>query len=387
MKRIRKMDILLFMLWFCVFPIIIPDKITYILQLLFSCFIMLYSFRELFRIPWFPAVTLFSISMIISCMVNRETIQITHVLRGISYGILIIDVFCFLHKYIRIFGTRTLYEKLYKISRLYFIVIVAWITIVLILGKVSADIGIEDEYLILQGKFNTAYVLIFFLIFFWLAWNGNRVISCKRKKYVFLCLFIVSIIICNLVQVSTGLVGITVFVALLICPSKISSIIRKPLIFVLLILASMMIVFFIDVILKQPVIYDLIINVLHEDMSLTGRTYLYALLYPLLFKSGLWGGGFGSYVSMQLGYHGWFNAQNGLSEIILTYGFAGGITFLITVLFAAVSNKANLKGLNAGIIAFVVIAIVEVPFDVRFILLLALFAFSRSESNLNVNDN
>lgn len=139
-----------------------------------------------------------------------------------------------------------------------------------------------------------------------------------------------------------------------------------------LIIGSMLLPLGLNVILKLPLIQKIIVEILHEDLSLTGRMELYTLLYPLILKAGLWGGGFGSYVAATLKYHGWYNAQNGLAEIILTYGFIGGITFL-TLVFHSIAKATNKNIIvYLTIFVFIVIAIVEVPFNRVFFLLLSL---------------
>ena len=167
--------------------------------------------------------------------------------------------------------------------------------------------------------------------------------------------------------------AISVFYILVVMPKEFLKSINNPILLVVIIVTSMVTVFFISFILKQPFIQNLIVNILHEDLSLTGRIELYKLLSPLLLKSGAWGGGFGSYVAAQLGYHGWYNAQNGLAEVILTYGYGGTIGFLLLCYVSSLKSKGYYKALNAGIFTFILIAIVEVPFDARFIFLLALF--------------
>ena len=95
----------------------------------------------------------------------------------------------------------------------------------------------------------------------------------------------------------------------------------------------------------------------------------------MLLKSGAWGGGFGSYVAAQLGYHGWYNAQNGLAEVILTYGYCGIIGFLLLCYVSSLKSKGYYNAINACIFTFIIISIVEVPFYVIFIFIIYLFDF------------
>ena len=90
-------------------------------------------------------------------------------------------------------------------------------------------------------------------------------------------------------------------------------------------------------------------------------------------KAGIFGYGFGSYVTTSLEYHGWANAQNGLAEIILTYGWWGAISLLAIVFNRVRQHKIELIPLNAALLTFIVVAVVEIPYDAKFILLIMMF--------------
>lgn len=369
--KINKYDIQLLLLWFALFPIDIPGKIVYFIQAILAIIIFINAFGEIRKVPMFPLVCLFPLAIIVSCVTNRNTILLTQTLRGFIYALLIIDLYIFIHKYIRVRGDKELLHNLYAFSKVYFILSSAWILVLCITMRMTENL--DQVYLVLGGKFNTAYLMLIFLILFYSSWNGNKILSRNWKSGIFFVLALFSIIICQIIHVSTGIVAISVFYILVVMPKEFLKSINNPILLVVIIVTSMVTVFFISFILKQPFIQNLIVNILHEDLSLTGRIELYKLLSPLLLKSGAWGGGFGSYVAAQLGYHGWYNAQNGLAEVILTYGYCGTIGFLLLCYVSSLKSKGYYKALNAGIFTFILIAIVEVPFDARFIFLLALF--------------
>lgn len=370
--KLRHSDLLLALLWFSVFPFQLPGKSVYFLQFIFGSIILVYSFKEYKKMPYFFFVILFPCVIFISCLINRNAILFTQVARGGTYSILIIDAFLFTHLYARKRGKEKLIDNLYIMAKVYFIVSTIGIFWLLFAGTLNDSA--ENLNLVLGGKFNTAYMMIIFLILFYSRMYNNKVVLRKREKQTFCMLACICIWVCFLLQVSTGMVAIVFLTVLIIIPNDFYKMVNNPLIVTSLIIGSMVVVFFISAILTLPIVQKIIVNVLHENLSLTGRTELYQLLYPLLLKSGLWGGGFGSYKAMQLGYHGWYNAQNGLAEIILTYGYMGALTFLIMVFFCALKNKSNYKAINIGIITFIVVAIIEVPFDVRFVFLLSIFA-------------
>lgn len=376
--HINKLDLMVIFLWIAIFPFYTSHtNIFYVYQFLVALIVAIFTLYESQKIPGKFFLFLYPFAIIISCLVNRASILRTNMARGCINALIIIDLFTLFHKYIRIKGTVKLFRVLYKMSQLYFLISVLWISVLIIMKRLED--AIQDEFLFLGGKFATAYMLIFYLMFFCIAWNGNRFFSKKRKKLLFLSLSLFCIAICSLIHSMTGVVAITLFLIIMLIPKTILKFVSNPAILVGLIIGSMILVFSLSIILSLPLVQNLITNILHKDLSLTGRMQLYELLYPLVFKSGFWGKGYGSYVANQLGYHGWYNAQNGLSEIILTYGYCGAGAFLAMAFSASLYNHSHIKPLTAAIFVFIIVAIVEIPFNLGFILLLVLFMFSDIE--------
>lgn len=306
----------------------------------------------------------------ISCIVNSDNIAYTQVARGFTSALLMVDIFLFVGRYEKKRGAEKLINILYKMSKIYVIANIVWIIGLIVVGKLQD--AVLNEFLFSRGKFPTAYVLLFYLMFFYMCWNGNRFIPARFKKKLFVLLAVSCIGICSLIETATGILAILALIILSIFGGHIEKIIKNPLVIVALIILSMFFVFLLGEILQIELVQNFIVNILHEDLSLTGRMALYSMLFPLVMKSGLWGGGFGSYVAATLAYHGWYNAQNGLAEIILTYGFVGGITFLLLVFSSFIYAKNRSRVLYLTILVFVIVAIVEIPFSSSFILLLSL---------------
>lgn len=383
---INKIDLMMGLLWLAIFQFYIPNvEAYYVYQLIIALVIFGNSMLGFKKVPRIGIIALYPLVIVISCLVNSKAILYTQVIRGITYALLIIDSFLFIHKYIRIRGTQRLFEVLYKISRVYFVINILWTIVLIIRGKLEE--AVQGEFLFMGGKFTTAYILIFYLMLFYIAWSGNKIFSKRYKNIIFIIQSVCCAWICWAIHTSTGVIAIMLLMILILIPGRILKIINNPIIFVGLIIGSAIIVFSLSVILNNLYVQDLLVNILHEDFTLTGRMQLYELLYPLMMKSGFWGGGFGSYVATQLGYHGWYDAQNGLAEIILTYGFLGAGSFLGLTFISSLSSKKYIEPLNAAILVFVFIAIIEIPFNSKFIFLMALFMFAGAEEFQNVNKN
>lgn len=359
------------LLWIALFQFYLPnEEIFYVYQFIIACFIFIESFPEIRKRPNYLLIFLYPLTIVISCIVNRNTILYTQVFRGFTNALLITDAFLMIKRYEKKRGSSKLFEILYNLSKIYAFMNVLWIIILIATSNLQK--AVLNEFLFSRGKFSTAYILLFYLMFFCMAWKGNRYFPKRWKKSLFIIQAIGCIGICIFIETSTGIIAILLFLILTLLGKNLIRIIENPFVIVGLIIASMFLIFGLSAILQLPFVQNIIVNVLHEDLSLTGRMELYNLLYPLVMKSGLWGGGFGSYVVATLAYHGWYNAQNGLAEIILKYGFVGGVTFLTLVFISVAGDKSKNIMLYLAIFVFIIVAIVEIPFNNGFILLLSL---------------
>lgn len=122
-------------------------------------------------------------------------------------------------------------------SLLYFIISITWI-IVLAVNK-RLEFAIQNEQLFLGGKFPTVYCLIFFLMFFCLHWSGDKVFHYKAKKYVFIILSILCIILSYILEESTGIVAIVLFSISVLFFDKIIKLIGNPVVAIIAMSISM----------------------------------------------------------------------------------------------------------------------------------------------------
>lgn len=373
--RINKMNLMVILLWIAIFPFYTRnEKIFYIYQFVVAIVIAISTISELKNIPGKFFLCFYPIVIVVSCVLNRSIILYTQVFRGGTLALLILDIFLLLHKYIRTRSGLSLFNIFYRLSSLYVIINILWVFALVLTGGIND--AIQNNFLFSKSKFTVAYTCVFFLMFYCIVWSGNKLFPGKYKKTIFILLSLICIALCMMVQTATGAIALALFMILMLVPRKILKRINNPVILIALILASMWIIFSLSLVVSLPPVQRLITNVFHKDLTLTGRLHIYELLSPLLFRSGFLGSGFGSYVAQSLGEHGWYNAQNGLAETILTYGFLGAGSFLILVFISSYYSKGCVEPINAAILVFIIVAIVEIPFTERFAFLLALLMFA-----------
>lgn len=378
MVRIKKMNILLLLLWIAIFPIYLPiNEISYIYQMISAVIVFVFTIYDLKLFPNF-SVFLFPATICISCLVNKNEILIINCFKGFSYALLCLDCFLLVYKYIKKYGTKELFQTMLGISKFYFALNLIWTIFLITTNKISN--AVQNEYLMLGGKFTSAYMLIFFLMFYYINLEDSLTNKVrKRDKLKFIALSILCIVLCAFYQTATGIVAIISFCLIILFGKNILKIFNYPFVVILFVVLSMVLIFLLSNILNVSFVKYIIVHILHEDLTLTGRLELYKLLLPLLRKASYFGFGYGSYVTTRLGYHGWYDSQNGLAEIILTYGYIGCISFLILIYTSIKKSKVYFEPLNAVLLIFIIIAIIEVPFNSKFILLLAILMFSKKD--------
>lgn len=179
------------------------------------------------------------------------------------------------------------------------------------------------------NKFNVCYnnllLITFYFMRYPLLWN-NKVIV-KKIKF----LFLVSLLISIKTECSTGIIG-TVLMYIFIFKFddqwKIK-LYKWQTYLLLLLLFDVFFFFFSKVFIHNPIAEFIVVDILGEDLTLTGRLNIYLALTGLLTDCPLWGYGIGnSHIFTIMNGIG-PNAQNGLFNLMLEVGILGCISFIL----------------------------------------------------------
>lgn len=371
-------DFILVIMWFVIFRFSTSyTSVYYGFQIFASIILFAGLSRYVRKIKIMPWICLYALIIILSSIINRSEIGIVHTIRGCALALEIIDVFLVIYYYVLKKGFKELCSHLLILSGIFFYI--NFIQILMASYSNTINDRIFYETFFSGGKFAVAYQCIIYIMLL-LYWLEDKI---RKNSIISLAHIFINVIfafyICWTIECSTGIVALAILIIMVFMPEKIWEILKnRKVIFAVLILMGSM-VSLIGVILSFGVVQDILINVLHENISLTGRTELYALLIPKLIEAGVFGNGFGSYATSTLGYHGWYNAQNGLAEIVLTYGYFGVIAFCVLVYSCLYDRKKIDIPIFAACYAFLFISAVEIPYGPIFILLLSLIYFGNNE--------
>ena len=243
-----------------------------------------------------------------------------------------------------------------------------------------------EEYKITQaylfsGKFSVSYMHIEWLAFYILGRNLN-IDQKSVYKIKITILFIYSLLICMLVDCSTGIVGLVLLCLFLwIIPNKV---IFNPFIWVISLVSSTSFVIFYDQLLKIGWVKYIIVDVLKRSETLTGRTFIYQNIPLILNDKYTWGYGFNS------DYETWRkfgfripNAQNGAIHLIIEQGSIALILLICFSFLVLHYCKSYKKTLPIVTMVYVLtfLGSVEITFTLNFV---ALFLIIYFWSNVSV---
>lgn len=200
--------------------------------------------------------------------------------------------------------------------------------------------------------------------------NNNRV---ELKKLFIMILFLLSIFISIKVQCSTTVVCNIILIILLAINKKVKLKLFNPKIILLVLLISSFILILYSNVLEINFVKYIIVNLLGEDVTLTGRMEIYDILWPIIKNRLLFGYGQGSSNTILMEIMNAPNTQNGLIEFTFSFGIIASMLFLIFIYFLLKSVKPSLKSYPflCYIYLCFIISCVEISIGIKIFIFLA----------------
>ncbi len=234
------------------------------------------------------------------------------------------------------------------------------------------------------NKFYICYLNIF-LVTIYLLKNGITEFSKRRKSFI-KTLLIITFLLSIKTECTTMIIGTLFYYAMLFWYSKRHIYkLYKP-VFFLMCLFCFDILFFILVpaILELPFVQYIVVDILGENLTLTGRLIIYEQIGTVLEDCPLYGFGLGNSNLTTLRYDVGPNAQNGLLNYFIELGLLG--TFLFFGLLQLMIVKAKTYNESYPVICFIYMMIllssVEITFSTYFmsIAIMLLLHHAQTES-------
>lgn len=304
--------------------------------------------------------------------VNSLNIQ-TWAIDGISYDLNAQEPKDVFYQMLSLVATVYLIEILSNIGKLRLMVKTLFVCMALLTFFVDIDaFGNHDvlggnSYMI-GNKFAVCYTNIYLSILYYYL---NPELQGKSKYYMLLLLFL-SFAICFHTLCSTALmaVGLFVFMAFLL-PERIKAkLYSTRVFFVTLFICDIVFFFFTTWFLQFPVVQDFVVNVLQEDLTLTGRLGIYQNIQKAFYENPLLGFGYGNSAVISMMYTGAYDAQNGLVDMFIQVGVLGCVSFLLFMYFVYPNDKrldVNTYPIIVFVFMILAISMVEIPFNSKFL--------------------
>ena len=231
----------------------------------------------------------------------------------------------------------------------------------------------QSKVYIWGGKFDTCYLFLFCLALFYTL-NQYKITHLMKWKVIYTLAGIMVFAFCLCINCVTVMLSVPVFFLISLFANRAKEILTRRFIIILCIILSGLVLFVMSKILSLRLVYNFITITLGKSITLTSRMPIYErYLIPLIIKRPIVGYGYGSSILRQLTAVYW-NAQNGVFEIILNYGIVGFAAFLYSAM-----NLLRVRfrtyggwGLYSLIYAFILTSTVEITYS-NYIFIITLF--------------
>ncbi len=369
-KGISKSDIIAVMLYMAIFKFSAgPQIVQQAVKISFIGIILIFLFLRMSRRKILNSVTLLVVSFMLSSMIGLiyGNLSIKSALDGILYATCI---FC-IYGVIREFAEN---DQIWRFIDIIFMLTAVYcsVSIVSILITGVSTSGTEMEYFF-GNKFSTSYYFILLAGLYYVKFFRNRKI--RGVKAVFFLLVLLSFTISYWVRCSTAVVGTVIMLITVLFPDFVKEKLQNRKLIIVLICVMGAFPFYATAIIENPRIQYIIVEVLGESIGLTGRLSIYKYLPTVISAKPIFGYGYNNWVIAE--HLGYGNAQNGLMEIVVNFGYLGMLCFL-GVVERSLSIKEDLRnyGLYAVLYALIVCSTIEVSFNYFFYIALFIIAFN-----------
>lgn len=215
-------------------------------------------------------------------------------------------------------------------------------------------LGFAGQYLCLTGR--------------WPHWSGKILLAAFGSAGMAMCAH---------VQCTTGMIGIAVMTAMLLLPlgGWLRKILSHPQTVLAIFAAANALLLNGDFLWELPMVQGLVVDILHEDLTLNGRLNIYAILPKVFEGHWLFGYGYGSDTITNL--IGYGNAQNGILQYVLDGGLIGlGALIGCWMHCLGIAHRHSKRSwpMVCAMYGFAVCALAEVCFNNNFMLVLAILA-------------
>lgn len=354
--KIALFDLYIYLIFFSLFKAyFIPNAVRQAIKIVTLILVLAFLIKRLKKRELCNHSLLFSAVIIISGTYNY--ILGNYTVKALMDSLLYALTFYDLYTFFLYSNTRNLMSRmsknLYRINLIYCI-----LTIISVL-VVGVENNSNDAAYLFGNKFTSSYLFISLIALYGLAHNMNL----KRNKRIMCGLIVFGCFFTVYVGCATATVALSVAVILFGIGKKMHvSFMQGSVVTVSALIGTAIVPFVINAFLQINIVKYIIFDVFQRSTTVYGRFEIYNNYLDRLLQDHFWlGYGYSNGVMMSVtGVFG--NAQNGLLEQMMNFGFIGVIAILYTV-FYALRKKKELSYMVILLYAMIIAAIFEVTIN------------------------
>lgn len=360
------------LLYFAVFKIVcVPQIVQQALKVCCVYFVLLYIVTNLKGDDYKRAVVPFCFMVIVSTQAGYLTgyVDFSNYTDAIFYAICLYALALLIAACVNRGRTATVISVFFWMTVVYCVLSVAFIL------KVGTANG-QLLYYFAGNKFSTSYyfVMLGCLTYAKLEAGGSsrRVTVMATAAFGLLALLVAIHLYCSTAAVMAVLVVMLAFM-----PRRIRQVLMKPSVVVGAMLLTGIVLPFLTQMLQIPIVQHVVVDILGENLSLSGRDLIYSSLSAVIGESPVLGYGYGNAaVAMYVGYG---NAQNSIMETVVNYGLVGLCAILYMAWVSARGRKPSWAwGMYVLLYAMILGSVVEITYNYFFFIALMVIDVSSS---------
>lgn len=223
---------------------------------------------------------------------------------------------------------------------------------------------VNQTYLV-GNKFSVSFLHLALLMLYSIS---RKTIKFDLK---FLLISSLSIFISYYVNCATGLIANIILSVFYVYNEFFEKILKGKKIILINMAFSGLFIMLVDLFINSGIVQNIIVNVLHRDITLTGRTIVYSMILKFMKTCPVTGYGYGSSVIIIPTILGFSNCQNAFWDLAIQIGLFG-ILFIILLIIISPS-KGNFS-IVAYLITLILSGTVEITYGPGFIIYIALLS-------------
>ncbi len=370
--KVKASNLLVYLLFISIFlPSIMPSIVGRVLHIMSTALVIVYVIhKQKKRLLWNHSIIV-CLSIIASSFYSYiiDHVPFKFFLDGVLYAANFYAICSMFLWYDTTERKEVLLRCLLKINSLYCI-----IALILINKTFGIDSGDANLSIYIFGnKFTTTYLFLMQASLFYSVYC-KEISKYIRYKILYLGFFILAAIICWYYKCTTALLASFVIPLIFILPEEIKKKIFKPTFAVSFAIIAGVLPFLLSTILLNKYVSNFITNILHKNMNLSGRLNIYTrYIIPVISRKPYLGYGYTN-AAMRTASIYYSNAQNGLLQWIIRFGFIGAIAILVYLYKCFIKSDDGEINYGAMTLVYMMLfaSIVEITYNWVFFIGLAL---------------